>query len=142
MPVLVPYALLRATYDSWTNREEIARRFWWTGVAYKADIVRVTYPDTQPNGLIHVTGVCYRLPGSDPGFRIDSNGTVIGVSPPAREAGLLEGDKLISLDGLSLDGGTDIKSTSSFRYHDKLLSLKPGTRFRSCVSDRLKAVSN
>jgi len=128
LPLLIPFAIDRATYDSWTGREEIAQRYWKHGIKEKADVVRVSIPERKPNGLIISNALFCRVAPCDPGFRVDSTGTIISInrSSNARQNGLLEGDKLVSIDGVSLETCVDAMNPACFQYQMKLHSLKPG----------------
>jgi len=121
MPFLIPFATLGMTHDALTARESLARRAWYRGEKAKADVIRLMVPEELPPNM-QTTAVYYRLGPCDPGFQVDRNGMVIDVGT-AKEAGLLEGDKAMYLDGVEVELWHGARS---FSCYERLWTLRPG----------------
>jgi len=66
---------------------------------------------------------CYRLSPVQLGVDCDGDGMVVAVRDESRKSGIIEGDHLVSLDGLPIKYGKDFSKSPHLR---KLLKLKPG----------------
>ena len=139
LPPFTPYA----TIICWGNKvkEPLARRAWTEAAKLKADVVIVTdagmvhagsvntywgfgVSTSQPvyNHVIH--GVCYRLNPARIGFQTDKSGMVITIDPESnlRAAGMLEGDTLLSINGVAYVADENAHLSAHFLT---LLNLTP-----------------
>src|SRR2546426_2649400 len=126
LPALTPYAVISATGASAAAKQSIIRRIWQEAADIGADIVIVADLGTVSAGSVstyygfgvsvnepiyakEMRGLCYRVPPANVGFQTDESAMVVSIAPESnlRAAGLLEGDKMISVNGAVYSSGTD-----------------------------------
>lgn len=140
LPVLCPFLSLEASSRDFAN-ESIKRDLWEKAVEYKADVI-VTYDagpqyagsiatywgfgisTSQPLYAYTVRAICYRICPARLGVQTDESGMVTVIAPESdlRKAGLLEGDKLLSINGMGFTPGPAITSA----HWIQLLKLQVG----------------
>jgi hypothetical protein len=135
LPAMAPYLLLEGSGE--VGREALARRMWHEASETKADVVLISGASaaTSASSLVpdgaslssgppvsenDVLGVCYRICPARLGFHTDEDGIVVSVDDESdlRDAGLQEGDKVISIDGVPVS-----QELSSGHYRE-LLTLQ------------------
>jgi hypothetical protein len=118
LPALIPFAIVSALQDGTTRgqvAEHIARKSMET---LRPDVIIFYTGQTEYMGSIYsgglyggfslpmyarnIVGVCFRLPRARTGVRLDEKGMVTSLAAHAVDAGLLEGDTLISIGGRSV----------------------------------------
>jgi hypothetical protein len=137
LPACQLFAVISATSGS-SSWEAMARRIWQEGAELGADLIILQQGDkvyagsvgnywgfgvttTQPVYHDLLFGGCFKIPAGRLGLFSDETGMIIVLTEGghAREAGLLEGDKILSMDGVPWD-----KSQNS-GLPTKLLGLRP-----------------
>jgi hypothetical protein len=121
MPLMVPYLLLSVTHDKMTPRKNVARRLWYKAEDEGADVVRILPPVLNPPNL-RTTAICYRWLSCRLGFIADDAGFVLEAGS-ARGAGILEGDRVISVSGARFETGHDAKN---YGFYNAMWRLKAG----------------
>lgn len=137
---LTPYAVL--------NSQGYAREIWEKAAELKADVVLIKTGNTQYTGSVGtamplgyggaiavalpmyqttIYGYCYRLNPARMGLGLDQNLMVIELNNDLKEAGILEGDKLISMNGVGYD--PVMPERLNFKPGDEVILtvIRPGT---------------
>jgi len=111
LPSLVLFAIIGASVDSMVERDSIARDIWRKADKLGADVVLVENANVGAvplyQGLGAATarayrGFCYKRASFRIGVNWNKDSLVVACSNEAKASGLLEGDTLLSVDGLSV----------------------------------------
>jgi hypothetical protein len=123
MPDLIPFAVTSYVYDSNTSEDDLGRRSWWNGQREKADVVILREKRRELSGLIYSEALFCRIAPSKLGIRSSDDGVVFAIHPETKAAsGLLEGDKIITIGGMRIEGDGRNSEQLFYRW-----GLKPGT---------------
>lgn len=141
-PQLYPFALIKLAGN---DEASVARRMEREGHRVGAEVVIASDAGQQYTGSVgtywgfgvsssaptfvkQFIGVCYRVAESRCGIAYDDTGMVTGLGAGAREAGLLEGDRIVTLNGLAVQIGEHWYRSPHFRLlHD----LEPGSEIEA-----------
>jgi hypothetical protein len=145
LPGLIPYAYLQGAHAGRDDREKKARViaryarddlkiapdliiFHDNGTNYAGSVS--TYwgfgiSTSEPIYQASMVGVCYRLAPARAGMRWDETGMIVSLSDLARAAGLLEGDKIVSIAGSVVMFG---KAADKSPHIARAMSWHPGEK--------------
>jgi hypothetical protein len=144
LPAMVPYAQVTARSGSSISRETRAKDIWHHAKKLKADVVIVEesgevytgstsaylglgISQSTANYASGSLGQCYRLSGARIGIKKDKDNMVLGMSDDVRGVGLLEGDKILSVNGFDPDKLGKFILTAKPGDEAAIVWIRPGT---------------
>jgi hypothetical protein len=140
-PAMIPYALI--TIENANSVSECERCVEDLSGSERPDVLLMGEPATVFAGTVggaaasggvafgyaapvygqSMAACCYRISPVRLGFICDADGMVIALEDSCRKSGIIEGDKLLSIDGAPITRGKDLAKSAHFH---KLLTMKPG----------------
>jgi hypothetical protein len=157
---MTAFAIISAVGDA--GRDTIIRNIWWKAAELRADVVIIRDVGSQYAGSVatsaylgygistailtpvynrNVTGICFRLNPSKVGFRTDQNMMITDiVSDSLRGSGILEGDKVISVNDFSyIVGNTPEMLSLNPSQEVKITVVRPGV---GKITKTVRTISN
>lgn len=144
MPSMVPYAIINCIAKSTIDTEYMTRRVWTKAAEVKADVVFLSNVMPAYAGTLHtnygfgiatsqpvyhqqLVGVCFRICPGGLGLSTDMKGMIIVIKENSKlkQIGLLEGDRLLSINNVPLRP-IENRDPVFDEYYSELLKLKPG----------------
>lgn len=159
LPAMAPYAQIIGLGG---GKDQLARAIWRKGAELKADVVLLYDTGMREVGQVHtywgfgittsqptykrsVEGFCFRICPARLGILCDESNMVLSMDENLKESGLLEGDTILSIDGVPWEASS-VKSGRFLKLlgleaggEVKLIWIRPGT---GRMEGMLKAMAN